>query len=90
MTSIRTFAFAAALAAVAPFSARAMPVAIPTTEVSVIQVHGFHCEPEWTRREGWHRHWRACQREHPEYNRRHEYWRDRRFNHEKYGEPRWR
>jgi hypothetical protein len=93
MKSLGAIALAAALATVAPFaSAQAAPTSIArlaATGEATIQVHGFHCEPEWSPRYGWHRHWAACQRLYPQYHRGHDYWLDRRYYHNRYGAPRW-
>jgi hypothetical protein len=92
MKSLGAFALFAALAAAVPIaSAQAAPTGMVSlvTEGTVIRVHAFHCEPEWSHRYGWHRHWGACQRAYPHYQRNHEFWRDRRHHHHQYGAPRW-
>ena len=93
MKSIGAIALAGVLAATATFaSAQAAPqgmAGLRATEGPVVRVHGFHCEPEWSHRYGWHRHWAACQRAYPRYHREHEYWSHRRHHHHKYGAPRW-
>src|SRR5688572_9677765 len=58
-------------------------------DANVVNVHGYHCRPDWSRRYGWHRHWSACNREYPSYHRRHRYWDEPRWRHERWGAPRW-
>lgn len=74
-------------------AANAAPLATtmqPADSDMVVKAHGFHCAPEWSPRWGWHRHWGACAREFPRYERRHRHWDDRRWRHERYGPPMWR
>lgn len=59
-------------------------------QTQVEKAHGFHCDPRYTRREGWHRHWEACLRQFPKFGRDHDHWRHDRFRHKRHGEPRWR
>lgn len=59
-------------------------------QAHVEKAHGFHCDPRYTRREGWHRHWEACLRQFPKFGRDHDHWRHDRFRHKRHGEPRWR
>ncbi len=69
---MRTVLFASLLVAgmigLASAPARAFPATpLPASagqvdSGSVVQVHGFHCQPAWAPGWGWHRHWRACRR----------------------------